>query len=308
MGESWTAKDMPNQSGRVAVVTGANSGLGREAARALALAGADVVLACRDVAKGEEAASSIRSCEAAAISVEALDLASLESVRDFAERLAAGRDGLDLLINNAGVMAPRRSLTADGFELQLGTNHLGHFALTGQLLGLMEGREDARVVTVSSTAHRYGRVRFDDLQGERHYRRWRAYCQSKLANLLFALELDRRLRAAGSTVSSLAAHPGYAATNLQSAGPPALDRAVFLVANRLLAQGPEMGSLPELYAATRPHLDGGLFVGPDGYAESRGYPRLVPPSRRARNPEAAARLWEASEALTGVHRFVRPGA
>jgi NAD(P)-dependent dehydrogenase (short-subunit alcohol dehydrogenase family) len=197
-------------------------------------------------------------------------------------------------------MAPPRSETADGFELQFGTNHLGHFALTGLLLGRMQGREDARVVTVSSTAHRYGRIRFGDLQGEHSYGRWRAYSQSKLANILFARELERRLRAADSTVKSVAAHPGYAATNLQSAAPPALDRAVFAVTNRLLAQSAEMGALPVLYAATRPYLDGGRFIGPDGFDEQRGYPKVVAPARRGRDGAAAARLWTASEELTGV--------
>jgi NAD(P)-dependent dehydrogenase (short-subunit alcohol dehydrogenase family) len=182
----------------------------------------------------------------------------------------------------------------------LATNHLGHFALTGLLLGSLKGREDARVVTVSSTAHKFGRIGFDDLQSQRRYRRWRAYGQSKLANILFALELDRRLRAAGSTVSSLAAHPGYAATNLQSASPPALDRAVMAVTNRVLAQSAEMGTLPLLYAATRPNLDGGLFIGPDGFEEQRGHPKVVRPVRAARDESTAERLWAVSEELTGV--------
>ena len=301
MSEKWTAADIPDQAGRTAVVTGANSGLGRVAAQGLAAAGADVVLACRNTEKGEAAASSIRAAApTATVTVEALDLASLASVRDFAERFAAGRDGLDLLINNAGVMAPPRRETADGFESQFGTNHLGHFALTGLLLGRMQGREDARVVTVSSTAHKMGKIAFDDLQRQRRYFRWTAYGQSKLANVLFARELDKRLRAAGSTVKSLAAHPGYSATNLQSASPPFLDRAVMVVTNRLLAQSAEMGALPELYAATRPNLDGGLFIGPDGFEEQRGYPKVVSPVRAGRDEATAARLWEVSEELTGV--------
>lgn len=301
MAEKWTSEQMPDQAGRTAVVTGANSGLGLVTARELARAGADVVVACRDTGKGEAAAGSIREAvPAAAISVEALDLASLASIHAFAERFQAGRDGLDLLINNAGVMAPPRRETADGFELQIGTNHLGHFALTGLLLDSLEGREDARVVTVSSTAHKIGRLDFDDLQSERRYGRWRAYCQSKLANVLFALELERRLRAKGSTVSSLAAHPGYAATNLQSAAPPALDRVVMAVTNRLLAQSAEMGALPSLYAATRSHLDGGLFIGPDGFEEQRGHPKVVRPVRAGRDEATAQRLWSVSEELTGV--------
>jgi NAD(P)-dependent dehydrogenase (short-subunit alcohol dehydrogenase family) len=301
MSERWTAERIPSQAGRTALVTGANSGLGLVAARELARAGADVVLACRNIAKGEEARASIAAeVPGAAIAVEALDLASLDSVRAFAERVRAEREGIDLLINNAGVMAPPRRTTAEGFELQFGTNHLGHFALTGLLLGDLEGRAGARVVTVTSTAHRFGRIRFDDLQWERHYGRWRAYGQSKMANVLFGLELDRRLRAKGSVVASMLAHPGYAATNLQSAAPPLFDRAVLGVANRLLAQSAEMGALPELYAATRPNLDSGLLIGPDGFDEQRGYPTVVAPVRAGRDEQAAKRLWSVSEGLTGV--------
>ncbi len=301
MAEKWTAADIPDQAGRTAVVTGANSGLGLAAARALAAAGADVVLACRNLEKGEAAVGSIRAdLPDASVVLEELDLSSLASVRDFAARFEAERGALDLLINNAGVMAPPRRETADGFELQLGTNHLGHFALTGLLLGGMQGREDARVVTVSSTAHKFGRINFDNLQGERRYFRWNAYGQSKLANVLFARELDRRLRAAGSSVKSLAAHPGYSSTNLQSAAPPLLDRTVMKVTNLLVGQSPEMGALPELYAATRPNLDGGLFIGPDGFEEQRGYPKVVSPVRAGRDEATAARLWNVSEALTGV--------
>ncbi len=301
MSERWTAADIPDQTGRTVVVTGANSGLGLAAARGLAAAGADLVLACRNTEKAEDAAASIRNeLPSATVAVEGLDLSSLASVRDFAVRFDAERDGLDLLINNAGVMAPPRRQTDDGFELQLGTNHLGHFALTGLLLGQMQGRGDARVVTVSSFAHKAGRINFDDLQSERRYFRWRAYAQSKLANVLFAGELERRLRAGGSGVKSLAAHPGYAATNLQTAAPPALDRAVFAVTNRLLAQSAEMGALPELYAATRPNLDGGLFIGPDGFEERRGHPKVVRPVRAGRDEATAARLWTVSEELTGV--------
>ncbi|HET7444717.1 MAG TPA: oxidoreductase [Solirubrobacterales bacterium] len=302
MAEKWTAEQMPSQAGRTAVVTGANSGLGLATARALAAAGAQVVLACRDTAKGELAAAEIRDrTPAASVIVEPLDLASLDSVRACAERLVSGCESLDLLINNAGVMAPgQRRETADGFELQIGTNHLGHFALTLLLLPRMEGRKGARVVTVSSTAHKIGRIRFDDLQSERSYGRWRCYGQSKLANVLFARELDRRLRQRGSAVASLAAHPGYAATNLQTAAPPAFDRAVFALSNRLLAQSAEMGALPQLYAATRSHLEGGLFIGPDGFEEQRGHPKLTQPVKRGRDPGTAARLWTVSEELTEV--------
>jgi NAD(P)-dependent dehydrogenase (short-subunit alcohol dehydrogenase family) len=301
MNDKWTAADILDQRGRIAVVTGANSGIGFVAARELARAGARVVLAVRNAEKGAEAAREISAAvPGAEVEVGSLDLGSLESVRGFAEWFGREHEGLDLLINNAGVMAPPRQVTADGFELQFGTNHLGHFALTGLLLGRMEGREDARVVTVSSGAHRMGRINFDDLQGEGRYGRWSAYGQSKLANLLFAFELDRRLRAAGSSVKSLAAHPGYAATNLQSAAAPQPDRLFMAVTNRVLAQSPEMGALPLLYAATYPGLEGGTYVGPDGLFEQRGYPKPVGSSAAARDEGAARKLWEASEGLTGV--------
>jgi NAD(P)-dependent dehydrogenase (short-subunit alcohol dehydrogenase family) len=301
MADPWDVKDIPDQSGRTAVVTGANSGLGLVTARELARAGARVVMACRNLDKGHAAVDELRAAVPdAQVQLEELDLASLASVRGFADRYTATHDGLDLLINNAGVMAPPRRRTADGFELQFGTNHLGHFALTNALLEKMEGREDARVVTLSSTAHKMGRINFDNLNGDRHYFRWNAYGQSKLANLLFALELDRRLRAEGSTVKSLAAHPGYAATNLQSAGPPLFDRLVMVASNALIAQDDEMGALPTLYAATQPGLEGGTYVGPGGFQEQRGHPKIVQPSGRARDPETARRLWEVSERLTAV--------
>ncbi len=308
MSEKWTADRIPDQSGRTALVTGANSGLGRVTARELARKGAAVVLACRNLEKGESARREIEAqVPGAQLELEELDLASLDSVRELAERLRGGHDGFDLLINNAGVMASPRRSTADGFELHFGTNHLGHFALTGLLIGEMEGREDARVVTLSSNAHRFGRIAFDNLGGDRHYFRWRAYGQSKLANLLFALELDRRLRAAGSTVKSLAAHPGYAATNLQFAGPPGVDAAFMKVTNRLVAQDDEMGALPTLYAATEPGLEGGAFCGPDGFLEQRGHPKPVVPNKAARDQDVAPRLWEVSEEMTGV-RFDLAGA
>ena len=301
MADGWTAKDIPDQSGRNAIVTGANSGLGLVTARELARAGAAVVMACRNLDKGHAAVEQVRAAVPdAQVQLEELDLASLESVRGFAERYKATHDGLDLLINNAGVMAPPRRRTADGFELQFGTNHLGHFLLTTLLLDSMEGREDARVVTLSSTAHKMGRISFDNLNGDRHYFRWFAYGQSKLANLLFALELDRRLRAQGSTVKSLAAHPGYAATNLQSAAPPLVDRVVMKVSNAVIAQSDDMGALPTLFAATQPGLSGGTYVGPDGPGEQRGYPTIVKPSGRARDEDSARRLWQVSEELTGV--------
>jgi NAD(P)-dependent dehydrogenase (short-subunit alcohol dehydrogenase family) len=309
MSTKWSADQIPDQRGRTAIVTGANSGLGLATARELARAGAQVVLACRNPDKGCSAGEEILAAVPdASIEVGVLDLGRLESVRTFAEWFRAERGRLDLLINNAGLMAPPRGVTADGFELQFGTNHLGHFALTGLLIGAMEGREDARVITLSSGAHRMGRITFDDLQSERRYRRWSAYGQSKLANLMFALELDRRLRAADAPVKSIAAHPGYAATNLQSSAPPLLDRLVMAVSNRLLAQSADMGALPSLYAATYPGLEGGSYIGPDGIAEQRGHPKLVAPSKAARNVPAARRLWAISEELTGVHYELPAGA
>ncbi len=294
MSAHWTAEDIPDQRGRTAIVTGANSGLGLVTARELARKDARVVMACRNTAKGEDAAAQIRRDVAGAdVEVAELDLGSLDSVRAFTEGFAGETD---LLINNAGVMAPPRRETADGFELQFGTNHLGHFALTA---GLLDRVKD-RVVTLSSGAHRIGKIDFDDLQREQRYFRWTAYGQSKLANLMFALELDRRLRAAGSPVKSLAAHPGYAATNLQSAAAPVFDRIFMKLSNAVIAQSADMGALPTLYAATKPDVDGGTFVGPDGIGEQRGYPEPVAPSGAARDEDVARRLWEVSEELTGA--------
>jgi NAD(P)-dependent dehydrogenase (short-subunit alcohol dehydrogenase family) len=307
--EKWTAERIPDQSGRLVIVTGANSGLGAVTARELARAGARVVLACRNLQKGEGARREIETTlPGAQLELEELDLASLDSVRAFAKRFRGAHERLDLLINNAGVMATPRRRTADGFELQFGTNHLGHFALTGLLIGVMEGRDDARVITLSSSpAYRLGRIAFDNLGGERRYFRWRAYVQSKLANLLFMLELDRRLRAAGSATKSLGAHPGYAATNLQVAGPPLVDRLVMHVLNRVIAQSADMGALSTLYAATEPGLESGTYIGPDGFLEQRGHPKHVSPSRAARDENVARRLWEVSEQMTGV-RFDLAGA
>jgi NAD(P)-dependent dehydrogenase (short-subunit alcohol dehydrogenase family) len=307
--EKWTAERIPDLSGRLAIVTGANSGLGQVTALELARAGARVVLACRNLQKGEDAWRVIATAVPhPKLELEELDLASLDSVRAFAERFRGAHDRLDLLVNNAGVMATPRRRTADGFELQFGTNHLGHFALTGLLIETMRGRDDARVITLSSSpAYRIGRIAFDNLGGDRRYSRWRAYAQSTLASLLFMLELDRRLRAAASTTKSLGAHPGYAATNLQFAGPPLADRLVMHVLNRVIAQSAEMGALPTLYAATQPGLKGGTYVGPDGFFEQRGHPTRVVPHRAAQDENVARRLWEVSEQMTGV-RFDLAGA
>jgi NAD(P)-dependent dehydrogenase (short-subunit alcohol dehydrogenase family) len=292
---------MPGQAGRTAIVTGANSGLGQIVARELTAAGAQVVMTSRDAEKGNAAAAAIRArVPSANLEVASLDLADLSSVRAFSERFLGGHDRLDLLINNAGVMAAPYRRTADGFELQFGTNHLGHFALTGLLLAALRERAGARVVTVSSNSHKAGVIRFDDLQGEQQYARWAAYSQSKLANLLFALELDRRLRGAGLPLISVAAHPGYSATNLQLSGPPLHERIAMRLANRFVAQSAEMGALPLLYAATQPSLSGGSYVGPGGRGEVRGYPTLVRPSQAAQDVAIARRLWEVSEHLTGV--------
>jgi NAD(P)-dependent dehydrogenase (short-subunit alcohol dehydrogenase family) len=301
MSTGWTAEQIPDQRGRTAIVTGANSGLGLIAARELARRGAKVVIASRDPAKADAAAEAIRKVVPSAnLEVAQLDLASLSSVRAFSQRFLASHVSLDLLINNAGVMAAPYQRTVDGFELQFGTNHLGHFALTGLLLPALRNQPGARVVTVSSNNHKGGQMRFDDLQGERRYSRWGAYAQSKLANLLFAFELDRRLKAAGLPLISVAAHPGYSATNLQLSAPPLYERLVLRLSNRFIAQTAEMGALPILYAATAPGPAGGSYVGPDGRGEQRGYPTLVRASDRAQNAADARRLWEISERLTGV--------
>ena len=299
MATKWTANDVPDQSGRVIVVTGANSGIGLHAVRELARRGAKVVMACRDLEKAHRAEHDIRDdVPSADLEVRALDLASLASVRRFAEELPPER--IDVLLNNAGVMAIAREETEDGFEKQLGTNHLGHFALTGLLLERLQGVRDARVVTVSSTAHKTGRMSFDNLQGTRRYNRWLAYGQSKLANLLFALELQRRAAAAGADLRSIACHPGYSATELQSHTPNPVERLAMGFLNRAVAQSDAMGALPSLYAATVPDVPGGSFIGPDGPAEMRGHPVYVQPNGRARDEAAAQRLWDESERLTGV--------
>ncbi|MEA2457717.1 MAG: hypothetical protein QOC95_689 [Thermoleophilaceae bacterium] len=301
----WTADQIPDLRGRQAVVTGANSGLGLQIALELARHGAHVVLACRDTRKGDEAAARIRaSAPDADIEVARLDLADLASVHGFAEWYAEHRSGLDLLVNNAGVMALPHRRTADGFEMQFGTNHLGHFALTGLLLPSLLERPAARVVTMSSGAHQMGRFNFDDLQRERRYQRWMAYGQSKLANLLFAFELARRAALADLDLTSVAAHPGYAATNLQTAGAlmegSGLKERLATLGNKLFAQSGAQGALPALYAATMPDVEGGEYFGPDGRGGARGYPTRVSTNKAARDPELARRLWSASEELTGV--------
>ena len=297
----WTSGDVGDQSGRVAVVTGANSGLGLVTATELAAAGARVIGTARSVEKAESARDSVLAkAPGAQLEPRVLDLAELGSVRRFVDELSADHERLHVLVNNAGVMMPPRRLTADGFELQFGTNHLGHFALTGLLLEQLAAGEDARVVTVTSIEHRPGKIDFDDLDAERHYSPRGNYQCSKFANAVFGLELDRQLREAGLSIKSLLAHPGYTATNLQSAGPTGLMKAGLAMTNRLLAQGPEDGARPQLRAATDPDAQGGEFFGPDGLGQLRGAPKLVKPVARARDPELGRRLWEVSEQLTDV--------
>ncbi|GAQ58698.1 oxidoreductase [Streptomyces acidiscabies] len=285
----WNVDRMPDLSGRTVVVTGANSGIGLTASRALAGAGAHVVLAVRDVERGQAAASGLNG----STEVRRLDLADLGSVRDFARDWEARP--LHVLINNAGVMAIPEARTADGFEMQFGTNHLGHFALTNLLLPYVEDR----VVSLASGAHRAGRIAFDDVNLTSGYTPVRAYAQSKLANLLFTLELQRRLTAANSSVRALAAHPGWSATNLQSHHGNALVRGAMAVGNRFFAQSDRAGALPTLYAATQ-DLPGASYVGPDGFGEMRGAPTLVGRTGAASDAEAARRLWTLSEEMTGV--------
>jgi NAD(P)-dependent dehydrogenase (short-subunit alcohol dehydrogenase family) len=296
MSTKWTPQDLPSLDGRTVLITGATSGIGRAAALELARAGARVVMAVRNTERGEQVAAQMGGRG----EVRRLDLTDLASVRAF----GAGWDGdIDVLINNAGVMAVPEGRTADGFETQIGTNHLGHFALTGLLLGHVTDR----VVTVSSGAHRMGKISLDDLNWERRsYKRWPAYGQSKLANLLFTFELQRRLATAGSSVRATAAHPGYAATELQSRTGNALQNALMAIGNRLLAQSGEQGAWPTLFAATE-DIPGGSFVGPDGFAEQRGHPHLVSPSSAATDEQTARGLWELSERLTGV-TFPKPEA
>jgi NAD(P)-dependent dehydrogenase (short-subunit alcohol dehydrogenase family) len=289
MSQKWTAADLPDQHGRTFVITGANSGIGKQAALALARAGARVVLAVRDEAKGRQAAAQIGG----ATEVRRLDLASLDSVRAFADDWSGS---IDVLINNAGVMAVPHARTADGFEMQIGTNHLGHFALTNLLLPAITDR----VVTVSSGMHKGGVIDFDDLTWDRRtYDAWAAYRQSKLANLLFTLELARRLQADKSDVRATAAHPGYASTNLQGRTGNRLTDFATSIGNRILAQSDAAGALPTLFAASQ-DLPSDSYVGPDRMGEGRGHPTLVGRSAAASDVDDAKRLWSLSEQLTGV--------
>jgi len=293
----WNHEQIPDQTGRLAIVTGANSGIGYAAARELAHKGARVILACRSAKRGGEALAKLQAeSPSGSVALSLLDLSSLDSVRDFADRFLAANDKLDLLINNAGVMMPpKRAETSDGFELQIGVNHLGHFALTGRLLDVLARTPGARVVSVSSLAHGMGTMNFDDLHWQsRKYKRTASYGQSKLANLLFTFELERRLEAAGIDAMAVAAHPGWTATNLQR------DTPVFRFLNGFLAMKTEQGALPTLRAAVDPEASGGDYFGPSGFMEARGYPERVDTKGRAKKLDDAAKLWAMSEQLTGV--------
>ena len=301
----WTATDIPDQTGRVVIITGANSGLGYESALALARKGATVVMACRNAVQGQQALNRIKQAVPnAKLELASLDLSGLASVRAFGDSFKASHDRLDVLMNNAGVMAIPRRETKDGFEMQLGVNHLGHFALTGLLLDLLLKTPRSRVVSTSSGLYVLGQLNLDDLQMKNKYKAWDSYGRSKLSNLLFAFELQRRLKAAGADVISLVAHPGFASTNLQGTSASASSNPItkFLtpIGNAVFAQSATMGALPQLYAATASDAQGGQYYGPD-FLDWRGYPKLTHANAKANDPETARRLWEASEKLTQTH-------
>ncbi len=303
----WSPQDLPRLDNRCAIVTGANSGLGYYTARALAAAGAEVILACRNAERGEAARAKLAAeLPQARLQLQTLDLADLDSVAAFAQSIAAEREAIDILCNNAGVMALPLRRTAQGFEMQIGTNHLGHFALTGRLLPLLNAAPAGRIVNTASLAHRMTRgMDLDDLNWKhKRYARWDAYGKSKLANLLFTFELERRLRSHGQTAIAVAAHPGYAATHLQAAGPEMSGSRLSLLAmnaaNAIFAQSAEQGAEPQIYAAAMPEVRGGDYWGPDGLRELRGHPRRVRGRRAAYDTDVSARLWDVSESLTGV--------
>ncbi len=305
MADNWTTDSMPDLMGKLAIVTGGNSGLGYETALALAQKGAQVIVASRDANKGQEAVSKIQSARPkGSVSFMPLDLANLASIRSFVTQFAQQYKSLDILVNNAGVMHLPYRTTADGFEMQFGTNHLGHFALTGLLLPVILQTPKARVVTISSGLHHSGHINFDDLNGKSNYNEYKAYSQSKLANLLFTYELQRKFKAHGSDAMAVAAHPGYSATNLQFGAArmtgSMLRERMMQVANGILAQSAAMGALPTLFAATSPTLHGGEYIGPKGFQEMRGYPVVVKSNAESYDVSVAQRLWAVSEQLTGV--------
>jgi len=297
----WTPERIGELKGKRIIITGASHGIGFEAARVLASKGADIVMAVRNTEKGEKAASKIATVNGhKPVSVMHLDLADLESVRKFADDFLTRYDRLDVLINNAGVMIPPYKRTKDGFELQFGTNYLGHYALTARLLPLLQATPLSRVVSLSSIAARRAKIHFDNLDGSKGYSPMKFYRQSKLANLLFALELQNKLERSGSSTISVACHPGISATNLLSRGSGRETGKLMKMLMRIVAQTAENGALPTLYAATHPDLRGGEFIGPDGPGNTKGYPVLTNDSARLYNPDLAAKLWEVSETLTGV--------
>lgn len=306
MSNKWTQQDIPNLTGKVVVITGANSGLGLESTKAMAAKGATVVMACRNIEKAEKARNEvIAKYPQVKLDVMPLDNASLESIRTFAVAFRAKYDRLDILLNNAGVMAIPHQKTADGFEMQLGVNHLGHFALTGWLLDVLTSTPGARIHNTSSSAAFTGSINFDDLMGEKEYGRWTAYGQSKLANIFFANELNKRLQAAGHDTISNSSHPGLVMTNLQEnslqqSGAPFMERVLYGIFAPLLAQDISMGVLPQLYASTAPQAKGGVFYGPKTF-RVRGYPAEQHANDAATDATALKRFWERSEELTGVH-------
>lgn len=298
---SFSVQSIPDQTGKTILVTGANSGLGFETAKALALSGARVIMTARDEAKGVAALDMIEvEAPDAKLDLRLLDLADLEEVRMLANALHDEGEQLDVLVNNAGVMMPPRGVTKQGFETQFGTNHLGHFALTLQVLDLLKVEDDARVVTVSSSLHRSGKINFDDVQSEQNYSPTGAYAQSKIANIYFGLELQRKCDAAGIKLKSVMAHPGFASTNLQYSGPTGLTRFLMPVANAMFAQSAEAGAWPQLYAATMPDVGSGEYFGPTGMGNMRGAPGRNEPIALAKDADIAERLWQVSEEMTGV--------
>ncbi|MFQ3308402.1 MAG: NAD(P)-dependent dehydrogenase (short-subunit alcohol dehydrogenase family) [Candidatus Nanohaloarchaea archaeon] len=300
---NWTADDMPDLKGKTVVVTGANSGLGFEATKKFAQKQAQVVMACRSIERGKNAKQDIEAeFEDADLQVKKMDLASLQSVRDFAEEFKANNEELDILCNNAGIMAIPREETEDGFEKQFGVNHLGHFALTAQLIPALEEANEARIVNQSSALHERGELNFDDLMHEESYEPMKVYGDSKLANVLFTYELDRKL--SDTDIEALACHPGYAATNLQSRGPEkegsTLKKYMMKAANKVLAQSAEKGTLPMLYAATSERAKSGDYIGPNGFKNMRGYPEKQESSEESYDEGTAEKLWRVSEELTGI--------
>ncbi len=301
----WTLKDIPDQTGRLALVTGANSGLGLETSRVLLQKGATVLMACRSQRKSEAARRDLLDLGTTGVDLLDLDLSDLNNVERCANVVQERYGRLDLLINNAGLMAPPRRLSVQGFEMQFAVNHLGHMALTQRLLPLMEGRQDSRVVTVTSGAQYFGKMAWSDLQGEQRYDRWGAYSQSKLANVMFALELNQRLHQQNSTVISLAAHPGLARTNLQPVSVAATGAWQESLAYRLMApllQSAATGALPQLHAATASSAKGGEHFGPGGFASMRGMPTRQPVARLAKDAEQRERLWSTSETMIQSHK------